>query len=141
MTATKNILKVGLASVRRGRLLVVRKFGMTHFILPGGKPERGEQDLETLRRELNEELGCTVSHIRFEGAFTDVAAELIDTVVTIRLFAGRLRGPLEPASEIEELAWVKLDEPPTVPLAPSITNQILPYLSKTRMASAGQPPL
>ena len=110
------------------RLLVVRKRGTTTFILPGGKHEGQEGDIEALKRELQEELGCTVTRARFEGAFTDAAADLDDTIVTVRLYAGKLRGKPQPASEIEELAWVSLSAPGDLPLAPSLKNKILPHL-------------
>jgi 8-oxo-dGTP diphosphatase len=136
MAASKALLKVGLAMIKEDHLLVVRKRGTKTFILPGGKPEGREKDLEALRRELQEELGCTLTKARFEGAFTDTAADLLNTVVTVRLYAGILSGEPRPASEIEELAWVSLCAPSDLPLAPSITNKILPYLCARR----GVPP-
>ena len=135
--AFKELMKVGLAMIQEDHLLVVRKQGTKTFILPGGKPEGGEKDLEALCRELQEELGCTLTEARFEGAFTDRAADLVNTVVTVRLYAGTLRGEPRPASEIEELAWVNLSEPIELPLAPSITNQILPHLRARRDMSSG----
>ena len=126
--AMKELLKIGLAMIREDRLLVVRKRGTKTFILPGGKPEGHERDLEALQRELQEELGCKVDSPRFEGTFTDTAADLVDTIVTVRLYAGTLRGRPCPASEIEEIAWVRLHTPGDLPLAPSITNKILPHL-------------
>ncbi len=114
--------------IKEDQLLVVRKRGTVSFILPGGKPEGREDDLEALQRELQEELGCHVVGARFEGAFTDKAADLVNTIVTVRLYAGNLRGKPRPASEIEEMAWVSLSAPSHLPLAPSLTNQILPHL-------------
>jgi 8-oxo-dGTP diphosphatase len=133
-------MKIGLAMIKEDSLLVVRKRGTVCFILPGGKPEGRENDLEALRRELREELGCVLVAPRFAGAFTDKAADLRNTVVTVRLYAGRLRGEPQPASEIEELAWVKLTEPVELPLAPSITNKILPYLRAHLTPKAGASP-
>jgi 8-oxo-dGTP diphosphatase len=125
--AIQELLKVGLASIKEEHLLVVRKRGTASFILPGGKPEGHEDDLTALKRELQEELGCGVVGATFQGAFTDQAADLVNTVVTVRLYAGHLRGTPRPASEIEEMAWVSLWGP-KLPLAPSLTNQILPHL-------------
>ena len=130
MSDHRTIQKVGLAAVEAGRLLVVRKRGGSLFILPGGKPEGRERDLETLSREVREELGCRVSHAKFEASFTDDAAEMSDTVVVVRLYAGKLVGKPQPASEIEEMAWLDLAAPNSLPLAPSLINHILPYLSR-----------
>lgn len=132
----KTIRKVGLAAVESGHLLVVRKRGGALFILPGGKPEGKELDLETLNRELHEELGCAVAHTRFEGAFTDEAAEMSDTLVVVRLYAGTLVGTPQPAAEIEEMAWLDLSAPGSLPLAPSLTNHILPYLCRREAQAA-----
>jgi len=53
---------VAAAIVRSGRLLVVSKRSADHvFYLPGGAPEPGEPERETLARELREELGVTWS--------------------------------------------------------------------------------
>ena len=44
------IRKIGLCVVRRRRLLVLLKEGGSTYILPGGKPEKGETDEEALAR-------------------------------------------------------------------------------------------
>lgn len=126
--ARRWIEKIGLVSVQDGRLLVVRKRGGSVFILPGGKKEGGETDLEALRREVDEELGCTVHSIEFEGVFKDLAAEIGDAVVVVRLYSGRLVGTPSARSEIEELHWVDVLRPGDLPLAPSIVNGILPHM-------------
>lgn len=124
------IEKIGLAVVEDGRLLVVRKRGGESFILPGGKPEREENDLAALAREIDEELGCSVTNVNLEGVFADVAAGLDDAVVVVRLYSGKLQGEFGPRSEIEQQEWLELRRPPKLPLAPSITNSILPHLRK-----------
>ena len=58
----------------RGRLLTVRKRGTQRFMLPGGKPEPGEDDATALARELREELGVTVISARLLGRFEAEAA-------------------------------------------------------------------
>jgi 8-oxo-dGTP diphosphatase len=136
MVARNELLKVGLAAIEGDHLLVVRKKGGHAFILPGGKPEEAEQDLETLSREVDEELGCSITQMQFEGAFVDVAADMTDTIVTVRLYTGNLLGDPRPESEIEELAWISLVGPCDLPLAPSLTNQILPHLHRKQSAAA-----
>lgn len=129
------INKVGLAAELNGRLLVARKRGSDIFILPGGKPEGDERDLETLSREIEEELGCGIARPFLRGVFTDVAAETIEAMVVVRLYSGDLVGEPKPCSEIEELAWVDIRKP-TLRLAPSIENGILPFLRRKGKGSS-----
>lgn len=54
-----------------GRVLLVRKRGSATFIQPGGKREPGEDALQTLARELEEELGVAM---QADGAFRPMSA-------------------------------------------------------------------
>lgn len=139
--ARKWIHKVGLAAITDGHLLVARKRGSDIFILPGGKPEGTETDLETLAREIDEELGCRFSNPCLLRVFADVAAGANDAVVVVNLYSATLVGEPQPCSEIEELAWVSIRSPSRIRLAPSIENGILPFLRKrmrSRSGSIGQ---
>lgn len=124
------IKKVGLAVLDGERLLVVRKRGDTLFILPGGKPEGTESDLETLSREIREELGCEVGIPSYVGVFSNRAAGIADAAVAVRLYCGKLLGDPVPKAEIEEIGWVDIRKPHSMPLAPSIEKGILPQLRK-----------
>lgn len=126
----REITKIGLAVVDANHLLLVRKRASDFYILPGGKPEIGEDDLTALSREISEELGCRVnpSSVAFLGAFSDDAAGIADTTVTIRLYGGSLIGVPSPASEIEELRWFCPQRPEGIKLAPSLVNSIIPFL-------------
>ena len=126
------IQKVGLAVVREGRLLVARKRGLDAYILPGGKPEGNETDIQTLSREIREELGCEIEHAVFRGVFKDVAAGATESAVVVRLYSAKLVGDPRPCSEIEELAWIDIRKP-DLKLAPSIENVILPFLKRKSM--------
>lgn len=127
---TVNVVKVGLAAIEDGRLLLVRKRGSDVHILPGGKPEGDEDDLSALRREIDEELGCQVAPgVVFLGAFTDRIAGEAATTVTVRLYAGALEGEPRPRSEIEALHWFSPDDAESPKLAPSLEKQIVPFLS------------
>jgi 8-oxo-dGTP diphosphatase len=129
----REIIKIGLAVVQDGRLLLVRKRGSDCYILPGGKPERGEDDRTALRRELREELGCTLNprRVRYLGAFHDRAAGLSDTEVMVKLYAGTLVGNPSPQAEIEQLIWFDPHTDASSELAPSLRNSIVPHLFQT----------
>lgn len=131
----KWIHKVGLAAEREGKLLVARKRGSEIFILPGGKPEGEESDLQTLAREIREELDCEIERPVLRGVFTDVAAGMKDSVVVVRLYSCNLVGEPKPCAEIEELAWVDIRKP-TLKLAPSIKNGVLPFLRKKQKSAS-----
>jgi 8-oxo-dGTP diphosphatase len=131
----KWIHKVGLAAERDGKLLVARKRGSDIFILPGGKPEGEESDLQTLSREIREELDCGIDRPVLRGTFTDVAAGMVDSVVVVRLYSCNLIGEPRPCSEIEELAWVDIRKP-VLKLAPSIENGVLPFLRKKQKSTS-----
>ena len=53
--------------LKDARVMIVRSTDGTHHLLPGGRREDGESLLETLRRELLEETGCTASAVRQLG--------------------------------------------------------------------------
>jgi len=61
--------------IHDGKLLVNRcisKFG-TYFALPGGGQRKGEMLAETVRRELLEETGYTVTPIRMSGIYERIS--------------------------------------------------------------------
>jgi 8-oxo-dGTP diphosphatase len=132
MAAIKHILKIGVIVSDGHKLLVVRKKDGRSFILPGGKPEAGENDLQTISREIAEELGCRVEphSVSYLATFTDTAADMVATEVTVRVYSAKLVGKPEARSEIDTLAWFDAWRDSTDQLAPSIRNQILPYLIK-----------
>jgi 8-oxo-dGTP diphosphatase len=130
---SREIVKIGLAVTKDKKLLLVRKRGGTSYILPGGKPECGEDDLQALLREIDEELGCglDLGSLSYLGSFSDVAADLQNTVVTVRLYSAELTGSPDPRAEIEHIAWLSPVAMETVTLAPSLLNSIVPFLSSS----------
>jgi 8-oxo-dGTP diphosphatase len=134
------ILKIGLAVLEHDRLLLVRKRGSSLYILPGGKPELGETDGQTLAREIEEELGCSVSEdgLVFLGAFSDEAAGMPGVTVTVRLYAGTLTGTPAPRAEIDRVLWWKRTRYQDSRLAPSLRNSILPFLCQADLSATSE---
>ena len=124
--------KVGLLTVRDGRILLCRKKHTTSaLILPGGCREPGESSLDCLARELREELGqIEVGSIEYVGSYSDRAAGSEagpPKTVQIELYRAELIGDPVARSEIAELIWFGEHDDRTR-LAPSIANKILPDL-------------
>jgi hypothetical protein len=111
-------------------VLTVRKSGTKRFMLPGGKPELGEDLRATAIRELAEEVGLELSadDLLDWGVHTDVAANEPDTTVRAGVYAWSQRAvaTLQPAAEIAELRWLDLDRP-TGELAPLLVT-LLPRI-------------
>ena len=125
------IIKIGLAVMEGDRVLLVKKRGLDFLILPGGKPEKNETDMQALSRELDEELGCRIitEQLTFLGTFSDDAADMPGVKVTIRLYAGSVVGTPVPHSEIDSIVWWAPTEHHHSVLAPSLKNSILPFLN------------
>ncbi|MCA0244897.1 MAG: NUDIX domain-containing protein [Proteobacteria bacterium] len=111
-----------------GRVLLVRKRGSAFFIQPGGKREAGETALQTLARELREELGvhlCKPGAQRL-GSFEAVAVNEPGRRVRAEVYRVQVDGAPAPGAEIEELRWLDPAPPHPVPVAPLSAGHILP---------------
>ncbi|MET3667552.1 NUDIX domain-containing protein [Caulobacter sp. 1776] len=111
-----------------GRMLLVRKRGTTTFMKPGGKRDGGEDDLATLARELEEELGCRLVHAELLGRYSAPAANEAGFTVQSATYLTSVEGDIAARAEIEELAWIDPAAPGDLRLAPLLTQAVLPAL-------------
>jgi 8-oxo-dGTP pyrophosphatase MutT (NUDIX family) len=111
-----------------GRVLLVRKRGSLFFMQPGGKLEDGEAALDTLERELNEELGWTLLQAAPLGIFSAWAANEVGHVVEAALFHVESAGDIKLGAEIEEFVWVQPSDPGALRLAPLTRHHVLPLI-------------
>ena len=111
-----------------GRVLLVRKRGTLQFMQPGGKLHGSETPIGALKRELREELTCSMqpSDPVFLGSFTSPAAHEEGSIVEAALYRVKLAGPVVPAAEIEEILWLHPAPPHRVDLAPLARDKVLP---------------
>lgn len=130
----QKIYKVAGIEIKNNDFLMVRKAGKDIWTNLGGKSEEGETSEQTLRREVLEELGCDVKIVQYIGEFENKAA-LDDAIVNIKLYQIELLGEAEICDEeLEEFRYIgKKDIEKGVKLPLSITEQIIPYLRKTKL--------
>lgn len=121
------IRKIGLCVLRDRRLLVARKKGGRTWILLGGKPEKGETDEEALEREVMEEAGRNVAGAEPLLVCRSPAADRPGDEVELVAYIGAINGEPVASEEIEEFRWIDIDVP-EVPIAPSISDHVLPAL-------------
>jgi 8-oxo-dGTP diphosphatase len=103
-----------------GRILCARPRGRDIFYIPGGKREGAETDLQTLLREIAEELTVallpeTVTHLGTYEAYQP-HGQPGGAVVRMSCYAGGYSGTLAASGEIDELAWFRYADRPQVPL-------------------------
>jgi 8-oxo-dGTP diphosphatase len=106
MTTIDKIAWIHLAN---GRILSTRSRGKDVYYLPGGKREPGETDLQTLVREIDEELSVAIlpDSATHAGTFEAQAhGHTRGTTVRMTCYTADYRGTLTASSEIAELAWL-----------------------------------
>lgn len=131
MTTTLHIAAAVLLNEHQ-QLLLVRKRGTSAFMQPGGKIDRGEQPLDALIRELQEELGLVIdpSDATFLGQYQAPAANEPGFMVDCALYRVAMKPGDEaiPAAEIEEVVWVSVLEACELELAPLTRKIVLPLI-------------
>ncbi len=108
--------KIAWIHLDDGRILSTRSRGKDIYYLPGGKREPGETDLDTLTREIDEELTITVlpataTHL---GTF-QAPGEADGDAVQMACYTADHHGTPTPASEIEEITWLTYADRHRVP--------------------------
>ena len=129
-TKTSRTIRIAAALIDdgAGHLLLVRKEGTEWFMQAGGKIENGESPVSALRRELDEEIGLTLTDddVRYLGCYSAPAANEPGHTVEADIFHVRMRHVPDMRSEIEEAVWVDHATAAALPLAPLTRDYILP---------------
>ncbi|MEU8238245.1 NUDIX domain-containing protein [Actinoplanes missouriensis] len=101
--------KVAWIHLEDGAILSTRSIGKDVYYLPGGKREPGESDIDTLVREIDEELGVAVvpGSATPAGTFEAQAhGHPEGIVVRMSCYTAGYRGELTPRNEIAEIVWL-----------------------------------
>ena len=105
--------KVAFLYLRDGKILSTRSKGKDKYYIPGGKREGNETDIETLVREVKEELSVDIieSSARFYGVFEAQAHGKAEGIlVKMTCYTADFTGELKADSEIAEIVWLTTDD-------------------------------
>jgi 8-oxo-dGTP diphosphatase len=101
--------KIAWIQLQNGKILSTRSRGKDVYYIPGGKREQGETDVQTLIREIREELDVAIApgsatHVgTFEAQAHGHAAGI---AVRMTCYTADYQGTLTASSEIDELIWL-----------------------------------
>lgn len=101
--------KIAWIRVEDGKILSTRSRGKDVYYLPGGKREPGETDVQTLVREIREELDVAIApgSATHAGTFQAQAhGHAAGIAVRMTCYTADYQGTLAPSSEIDELIWL-----------------------------------
>ena len=128
------IVKYGLVILRDGKFLINRKYNTKLCLMPGGKPKSGESIEDCMVREIREEhkVELIKDSIKHFGDFEDKAANEPDTIISMKLYIGEIKGEPTTNREIEEQRWFSKQDNPEI-LSPITKNKILPSLIKHKV--------
>ncbi len=125
------IQKVALAIFKDKKIMLVRSRRKDEiFYTLGGKIKMGESDLECLRREVYEEVGCTIDldSLKFLHEF-EGPAHGSKRILNIRMYIGKLIGKPKISSEVFELGYFDSNSP-RKHLSEIAQKKIFPWLKK-----------
>jgi len=105
----KLIDKVAYIFIKDGKILSTRSKGKDKYYIPGGKREGNESDIETLVREIKEELSVDIieSTAKLYGIFEAQAhGKAEGVIVKMTCYTADYSGELKADSEIAEIVWL-----------------------------------
>lgn len=105
----REIDKLAYIDLQDGKILSTRSKGKDKYYIPGGKRDPGENDIEALQREVEEELSVKIipTSARYIGTFKAQAhGHTKGVMVKMTCYSAAYDGVLKPDSEIEEIRWL-----------------------------------
>ncbi|MEQ4718038.1 NUDIX domain-containing protein [Nonomuraea sp. B19D2] len=122
--------KIAWINVVDGRILSTRAKGKDVYYIPGGKREAGAGDIDTLVREIREELTVAIipSSARYVGTFEAQAhGHSFETMVQMTCYSADYQGTPAPSHEIAEIVWLTYADRDRVS---AVDQVIFDYLSR-----------
>ena len=128
--------KVGGIIIKNKKVLVVRKKtkeNFPEFIIPGGKRETGETDVETLQREIQEEVNLKVVKAEYVDEYEDIA--IFEKVpIVVKVYLCEVEGEVNVDNEIKEFCWIDKDYKKNgIKVASILEKLVLPELIRRKL--------
>jgi NADH pyrophosphatase NudC (nudix superfamily) len=104
----KFIYKTALAVFKDKKMIMVRNNRNDEvFFTLGGKIEPGESEIDSLHREIKEEVNAEIKQgsVKLLHEFEAPAFGMDNTIINIKLYSGELVGEPTPSSEIVEIQY------------------------------------
>ena len=105
--------KIAWIYVKDKKILSTLSFGKDKYYIPGGKREEFENDIETLTREIKEELtvDLDINSIRYYGTFKAQAhGKAEGIIVKMSCYNADYIGELKVDSEIDKIVWLNYSD-------------------------------
>lgn len=109
----KIIDKIAFIDLKNGQILSSRSKGKSVYYIPGGKREPGESDVESLVREVKEELDVQIvpESAKYLGTFSAQAdGHPKGVIVQMTCYEAEYNGVLKASSEIAEIKWLNYSD-------------------------------
>ncbi|WP_414049421.1 NUDIX hydrolase [Macrococcus animalis] len=109
-----------LVEIKDNKLLLVKVRDNEKYYLPGGKIETGESDIESLTREMEEELSVTLEESKLTYLDTIIGPAYPDTnnEVELRCYTYESLDTIEKSSEITDVQYMDMSD--TTNIAPAV---------------------
>lgn len=105
--------KIAWIYIKNKKILSTLSKGKDKYYIPGGKREQYENDIETLVREIKEELSVDIltDSVRYYGAFKAQAhGKKEGIVVKMSCYMADFNGELKEDSEISKIVWLTYND-------------------------------
>ena len=105
--------KIAFLYIKNNKILSTRSKGKEVFYIPGGKREGNESDLETLVREVKEELSVDIlpETAKLYGVFEAQAHGISKgVIVRMKCYMANFVGEIKADNEIEEIVWLTTND-------------------------------
>lgn len=122
------IYAAAFVAIKDNKILLTRTRDNTIWYQAGGKIEQNETPIQTIVRELKEELSLelTTDDMRYLGNITTDNHDRT-TIVSLECFTAEINQEIKPCAEISAIKWFDFDD--TEFVAPAVLEVVAKYKS------------